>query len=101
MIERWNSNEDGPLTEQAMKLKLENRGFVVNRYVYPHGTYFPDHTHNVDKIDAVFSGEFEMNIEGRIFVLKAGDCISVPKSTVHNARVIGTTSVISFDATKC
>ena len=59
-VEPWNPDEDGPLTEVTLKRKLQLRGFHVTRYVYSPGTYFPDHTHGVDKIYAVLSGRFRM-----------------------------------------
>ena len=52
-IESWDTERDGPLTEQALREQLEGRGYRVSLYTYPPGTFFPDHTHGVDKIDAV------------------------------------------------
>jgi quercetin dioxygenase-like cupin family protein len=99
-IERWNEEQDGPLGESAMRRKLEERGYRVSRYVYPPSTFFPDHTHGVDKIDAVLSGRFRLTIEGREVILEAGEWISVPRGTVHSAEVVGIEPVISLDATK-
>ena len=98
-IEKWNE-ADGPLTEAALRRKLETLGYSVSRYVYPPGTYFPEHTHYVDKIDAVVSGRFRMLVEGSEAILEAGDCISVPRGTSHSAEVVGTEPVISLDATR-
>lgn len=56
-IDSWDFEQDGAFSERARREKLERRGYRVARYVYPPGTYFPDHTHDVDKIDAVVSGE--------------------------------------------
>ena len=58
-IVRW-SADDGPVREGELRSRLERRGYVVSRYVYPPGTVFPDHTHGVDKIDAVVSGTFKL-----------------------------------------
>lgn len=99
-IEQWNTETDGQLTESAMRKKLQQRGYQVTRYVYPPGTCFPDHTHAVDKIDAVLSGRFRMTMEGRSVVLEAGDCLAVPKGVVHSAEVIGAEPVVSLDAVK-
>jgi len=60
----------------------------------------PDHTHTIDKIDAVLSGRFKMGMLGQDVILEAGDCLTVPKGTVHNAEVVGNQPVISLDATK-
>ena len=69
---RWNPTVDGRLTEAALKRKIECLGFSVTRYVYQPGAYFPDHSHGVDKMDAVVSGRFRMVVAGQVIVLEAG-----------------------------
>ncbi|WP_455207368.1 cupin domain-containing protein [Kaarinaea lacus] len=99
-IEHWNVQNDGEMTELAMRQKLESRGYKVTRYVYPPGTYFPDHTHETDKIDGVLSGQFMMRVEGESVILEAGDTLEVPQGTMHSAEVIGHEPVISLDAVR-
>ena len=99
-VERWDSERDGPFTEEALRSKLERRGYGVSRYVYAPGTLFPDHTHSVDKIDAVVSGRFRMRMGGREVVLESGDCLAVPRGAVHSAEVVGDEPVVSLDAVK-
>ncbi len=99
-VECWDPERDGPLTEQAMRRKLEQRGYRVTRYVYAPGTFFPEHTHDVDKIDAVLSGRFRMTLGKRGVVLEAGDCLAVPRGALHAAEVVGNEPVVSLDATK-
>lgn len=99
-VEKWNAERDGPLSEKTLREKLEQRGYRVTRYVYPPGTYFPDHTHGIDKLDAVLSGWFRMTMEDKGVILEAGDCLFVPRGTVHSAEVIGDEPVVSLDATK-
>lgn len=99
-VERWDATRDGPLTEKALRGKLENRGYRVARYVYPPGTYFPPHAHEVDKIDAVLSGRFRLTLEGRSVILEAGDAFAVPQGVVHSAEVVGDEPVVSLDAVK-
>ncbi len=99
-IEHWDESRDGPLSETALRERLEARGYRVSRYVYPPGTRFPPHTHGVDKIDAVLSGRFELEMEGRRVVLEAGDMVEVPAGVVHAARVVGDRPVVSLDAVR-
>ena len=99
-IEHWNEKLDGELNEANMRTKLEARGYSVSRYVYPPGTYFQDHSHSIDKIDAVLDGHFRMTMQGQELVLKAGDCLAVPRGVVHSAEVVGNNEVISLDAIK-
>jgi len=97
-LEHWNSETEGPLEEVAMQRKLESLGYRVTCYRYPPGTVFADHTHGVDKIDAVLSGRFRMTMGGRSVILEAGDMLTVPAGAVHSAEVVGGETVVSLDA---
>jgi mannose-6-phosphate isomerase-like protein (cupin superfamily) len=97
---RWDAERDGPLSEAALRRAIEAQGYRVARYVYPPGTRFEDHAHDVDKIDAVVSGRFRMTMRGRSVVLEAGDRLAVPRGMVHNAEVVGDEEVVSLDATR-
>lgn len=99
-IHRWNATLDGPFSEQALRVKLEGLGYRVARYTYSPGTVFPDHRHDVDKIDAVVAGRFRLVIGGHLVMLGPGDWVDVPRGAVHNAVVVGDEPVISLDAIK-
>jgi quercetin dioxygenase-like cupin family protein len=99
-VEHWDSNRDGELTEAALRRKLEALGYEVTRYTYPPSTRFGAHTHAVEKIDAVLSGRFRIEMEGEEVVLGAGDAIYVPRGARHSAEVVGNDAVVSLDAVK-
>jgi mannose-6-phosphate isomerase-like protein (cupin superfamily) len=99
-VEHWDTKADGPLTEVALCRKLEQRGYRVTRYVYPPGTVFPEHSHNVDKIDAVMSGRFRMTRQGKSVVLGSGDCLAIARGVIHSAEVVGNEPVVSLDAVR-
>ena len=73
---------------------------MVSRYSYAPGTCFPDHVHDVDKIDAVVAGTFRVVLEGKEVLLGPGDAVVVPRGAVHSAEVVGDQSVVSLDAVK-
>jgi quercetin dioxygenase-like cupin family protein len=100
MLHRWDKRRDGPLSEAAMRAKLEALGYAVTRYVYPPGTFFDTHTHGVDKIDAVLGGRFRLVLEGVAVILDAGDAVEVPRGAHHSAEVIGDEPVVSLDAVR-
>ncbi len=83
-----------------MRRKLEKRGYSVTRYTYAPGTSFPEHSHSIDKIDAVLAGRFRMSMNGQAVILEPGDCLAVPRGMPHTAEVIGDEPVVSLDATK-
>src|SRR3954466_7374311 len=99
-VVRWDEGRDGKLTEQALQAKLERLGYSVSRYTYPPGTYFPPHTHSVEKMDAVLSGTFRITMGGMAVDLGPGDAILVRANAEHSAAVIGDRSVVSLDAVK-
>ena len=98
-MQRWNTSH-GPVTEEALRARLESLGYRIARYVYEPGTIFPDHTHGVDKIDAVVSGRFRLVVGGHLAMLGPGDWVAIPRGSVHNATVIGDEPVVSLDAVK-
>src|SRR5215471_3732907 len=97
-VEHWNPEKDGVLSETGMYRKLEQLGYRVARYIYSPGTFFPAHTHSMEKIDAVLSGSFRITMGRDSVVLKAGDFIYVPAGAEHSAEVVGNESVVSLDA---
>jgi mannose-6-phosphate isomerase-like protein (cupin superfamily) len=88
------------LSTHALRRKLEERGYSVACYTYAPGTFFPAHTHAVDKVDAVLSGEFRMTMGRDSVVLKSGDLVLVPKGAEHSAEVVGDQPVVSLDGVK-
>lgn len=100
LVRHWNTAADGQLSEQALRRRLEAEGYSVSRYVYSPGTHFPEHTHGIDKIDAVVSGQFELTVAGERAVLGPGDWIAVPRGVRHTATVLGDEPVVSLDAVK-
>jgi quercetin dioxygenase-like cupin family protein len=100
LVHRWDARTDGELSEKALRRKLEAQGYSISCYVYSPGTHFPEHTHGVDKIDAVISGQFELTLDGTRAVLGPGDWIAVPRGTPHTATVLGDEPVVSLDAVK-
>ena len=99
-VHRWNTAIDGPFSEAAMRRKLEAAGYLVARYTYPPGTSFPDHVHQVDKIDAVIEGRFRMVVAGHLAMLGPGDWVEVARGVRHSATVVGDAPVVSLDALK-
>jgi mannose-6-phosphate isomerase-like protein (cupin superfamily) len=99
-VRHWNTPVDGVLSETALRRKLESAGYLVARYVYPPGTAFPEHSHGLDKIDAVLSGRLRMVVAGHFAILGPGDWVEVPRGVHHTAAVVGVEPVVCLDAAK-
>ena len=100
IVEKWNTEIDGEVSEKNMEKKLSRQGYNFIKYTFPPGMDFPDHTHNVSKKDAIVSGRFQFSMYGETVVLEAGDMVEVPKHVVHNAAVVGSARVVFYDSTK-
>ena len=99
-VERWDPEDGETLSEQTLRRKLESMGYRATRYVYAPGTSFPAHTHDIDKMDAVLSGEFRITMNGESVVLGAGDAVEVPQGVEHSAEVLGDRAVVSLDGVR-
>jgi quercetin dioxygenase-like cupin family protein len=99
-VERWDPEDGETLSEQTLRRKLESMGYRTSRYVYEPGTILPFHTHDVDKMDAVLSGEFRVTMNGESVVLGPGDAVEVPQGVEHSAEVVGDRAVVSLDGVR-
>lgn len=97
-IEHWDEKRDGVLNEANMRGKLEDQGYSVSRCGYPPGTFFPEHEHAANKIVGVLAGRLRITLGGGEVILEPGDCLGVPRGTMHSAEVVGDEPVISLDA---
>ena len=99
-VRHWDDTLDGPMSEAAMRRKLEESGYLVSRQVYPPGTRVPEHADALDKIDAVISGRFRMVVAGHFAILGPGDWVEIPRGVHHAAAAIGDEAVICLDAAR-
>jgi len=99
-VRHWDDTVDGPISEAAMRRKLEAAGYFVSRHTYLPGTAFPEHSHSVDRVDAVISGRFRMVVAGHFAILGPGDWVEIPRGVHHSAAVVGSEPVTSLDAAR-
>lgn len=85
------------MSEGALQHRQEEIGFRVQRYVYPPGTAFPEHTHAEDKIDAVLAGCLRLEPMGTRVKLQPGQWIEIPAGTSHTVAVMGDMAVVCLD----
>ena len=99
-VRHWNDTVDGPFSEGALRHRLESAGYLVSRYTYAPGTSFPEHSHQMDKTDAVVSGRFRMVVAGHFAILGPGDWVEAPRGVHHTAAVVGDEPVVSLDGVR-
>ena len=98
-VEHW-AAAWGRLSEANMRRRLDEQGYRVSRYDYPPGTYFSEHTHDVDKKDTVLAGRLKIISGGFEITLAPGDMVEIPAGAPHTAEVVGSETVVSLDATR-
>lgn len=58
------------------------------------GYDLPEHNHIHEQISNVIEGEFELTIDGKTKLLKAGDIAVIPSMAVHSGRSITKCKII-------
>lgn len=97
-IERWDPRRDGPLTESALRQKIEARGYRVSARTYPPGAVAAAQAEDRERLDAVASGLLKVTLDGESAILTAGDVVYVPRGAVRRVEVVGSSPVLCLEA---
>jgi quercetin dioxygenase-like cupin family protein len=96
-IERWDPRRDGPLSETALRQKLEERGYEVSARAYPAGTVAAAQADATERIQAVVNGLLKVTIDGESAILTAGDLVYVPRGAVRRLEVVGPSPALCLE----
>ena len=80
----WNGAKP-PTLEDARRI-LENEGFEVVCWSDPPGREYTPHHHERDESLWMLAGAMTFTIDGQAYRLNAGDRLTLPRGTVHDAR---------------
>ena len=58
------------------------------------GSVLPEHSHHHEQVAHVLSGEFELTVDGKSQVLRAGDVAVIPSNAVHSGVAIKACKII-------
>ena len=97
-IERWDPRRDGPLTESALRHKIEARGYRVSARTYPPGAVAAAQSVDRERLDAVASGLLKVTLDDESAILTAGDVVYVPRGAVRRVEVVGASPVHCLEA---
>jgi quercetin dioxygenase-like cupin family protein len=97
-IDRWDARRDGPLSESALRHKVETVGYEVSKYAWPAGTVVPPQTQDRERVDAVVTGIVRVTLDGESAILTAGDMVYVPRGSVRRVEVVGAATAHCLDA---
>ncbi|CAL8464281.1 g3816 [Coccomyxa elongata] len=99
-VEKWDSGAYGELSKPAMLRKLQDEGYDTTVYTFGPGTVFGEHSHSMDKKDAILGGKFLFRMGGDEVILEPGDQLEVPKGKTHYAACVGSEAVTFVDASR-
>ena len=97
-IERWDPRREGPVTEAALRHKVESIGYEVSKCAWPAGTVMPAQTQYEERLDAVVTGIVKITLDGESAILTAGDIVYVPRGAVRKIEVVGSATAHCLDA---
>jgi quercetin dioxygenase-like cupin family protein len=72
--------------EPLLRRHLEAEGFEVTTWRDPADRHYDAHSHCDDECLQVVRGRIVLNIGGRDIPLGPGDCLELPRGTVHSAQ---------------
>lgn len=97
-IDRWDPRRDGPVTEAALRQRVESCGYQVSSVAWPAGTVVAPQTQDQERLDAVVTGILKITLDGESAILTAGDIVYVPRGAVRRVEVVGCSSAHCLDA---
>jgi glyoxylate utilization-related uncharacterized protein len=97
-LERWDVRRDGPLSEPALRQKIEALGYTAASRPYDVDSVAAARGDESERIEAVVSGLIKVTIDGETAILTAGDIVFVPGGAVWRVEVVGSTPASSLQA---
>jgi quercetin dioxygenase-like cupin family protein len=97
-IDRWDSRRDGPLSETALRQKLEGHGYRVSTQAWAPGTILPAQIQSDDVAHGVISGIVKLTLDGETTILTGGDVVYMPRGAIRRVEVVGSAPAYCFEA---
>ena len=97
-IERWDVPLDGPLSEAALRRKIEALGFEVSARTHPAAVAAIAPPAPRDALTAVVRGLVKLTVEGEQSLLTAGDLAFVAAGAAWRIETIGPAPALCFEA---
>ena len=97
-IDRWDPRKDGPLTEAALRQKIQALGYEPTARVYPSGAIAAAQSDARERVQGVIRGLIKITIDGEAAILAAGDIVFVPRGAVRRVEVVGASAAHCFEA---
>ena len=81
-------DSQGVIEGISKKVPTSGEELLLEEYVYALGAEAPHHTHDIEQIGCIVSGQLEMTFADEKYVLGPGDCYLVPKGLEHDVKAL-------------
>ncbi len=98
-LDRWNIDQEGLLTADGLVRKLALLGYRGQPRTLQPGETVRERRLPADTVEAVVDGQVKISLDGESRVLRAGDCLFVPKGQVASLEVVSPTPAVCMEAT--
>lgn len=97
-LERWDVRRDGPLSEAALRQKLNALEYDAAPRIYPAGPAAAPQAHGQERVLAVLAGLIKATIDGESAILTAGDALFVSRGAICRVEVVGSSPASCLEA---
>ena len=94
MTQQINSIPPKQLAEGITGRYIHTEHNTIGYITVKKGAILPEHSHPHEQITQMVSGEFEMSIDGKTQILKAGSITVIPSHVVHGAKALTDCEII-------
>lgn len=85
---RWDEIETEQLNPKLMRQFFNSGGVTMARLTMAAGLVVPTHHHGSEQITNVVQGSIKMWLEGKEYLLRAGDVLCIPANLPHTTEVL-------------
>jgi quercetin dioxygenase-like cupin family protein len=84
----------GVLTRTAVRT---DDAIVTFNWIEPGHPEVPPHSHPYDQLALILAGTLELNLDGDMYTVRAGELLYIPARVPHVGRVVGDEVVLNVD----
>jgi quercetin dioxygenase-like cupin family protein len=88
---RWDEIETEQLNPKLKRQFFTSGGVTMARLTMGAGLVIPTHHHGSEQITSVVQGSIKMWLEGKEYLLRAGDVLCIPANLPHTTEVLENT----------
>ena len=91
----WNSIPIDELSPVLGRQLVVGRNIMLARVLLKKGCIVPEHSHPNEQLTYIAEGALKFWIDGRVIVVNAGECLTIPPNMPHKAEALEDT--VDFD----